>query len=209
MRALGQQRLWIGVSVLLAVQCKGEVASRAPQVEPDSVPVNQLEIQDVEMPEPPAPVKGRLVARSFGPWNLDGSWSASAALCETPPMLLIHAGESRGISVLVLLSLPAGDKPRAVEYGIRRGGPGIPDPPAARMGLQVLTEQDLRQFQARDGRIEVTRLDDRLAGTIEVTLEQVGSDTTVKFSGTLDRVPVGAGTARSCAAPGVPDSTGG
>jgi hypothetical protein len=155
-----------------------------------SIPADSL-----AMPAYPQPKSGALVGQSAGPYDLDASWPGSAGICADPSLLEVLAARS-GDGAILLLELPAATE-RVTEYPIVRSDGGLPDAPAAQIGVQLLGGAAVA-FEGYAGSVELSRLGDRVSGRFAVTLQEVTTGRAVKYAGVFERLRVDSLPADRC-----------
>lgn len=141
----------------------------------------------IEMPAYPAPERGHLVTLSAGAFDLGGDWSATAGVCAEPPLLQVVA-TAAGIGAIILVQLPDSGNP-VMTYPIQLVDSGLPKPPAAQIGVQMLQE-GASGFQAHAGSVVVQDLGRHATGRFAVTLRETRAERSVKYAGVFDRIPV-------------------
>lgn len=169
---------WLAAVLLLA--CGSEL--------PEPKDEMTVDLQPVEMPEHPAPVRGRLVGRVVGVVEFDPSWPARAGRCAEPPMLQLLAEGPDG-GVLVLLMLPEEGSAQG-EYEVMQPQASQHDEWQAAVALQHLATGRVNELQAHSGKVEVERADATLRGRFTVTMRHLRSAETAAFAAAFDAVPI-------------------
>jgi hypothetical protein len=184
--------LWVlGCAVAVGV-CGGEPADQA--VRADSVESDPD--APLVMPGYPEPVRGHLVVRSAGADEIAGEWRARAGTCEAPrTVLLVASGEGVG-AILLLYLTPADD--HAIPYPVVPVDSTVPEPPAVRVGVQLLRSRLGDSFQAFDGTVELTELDRRVSGRLQLHLVNIETRDTVLYAGVFSDVRVRAWSPQEC-----------
>jgi hypothetical protein len=143
-----------------------------------------------DMPDLPARRRGYLTAVAVGDVNFEKSWQARAGRCARPPMILV-LGDEPGSGGSILLQLPAAG-PFTGIYNVRLAdSTGMPEAPAAQLGFQFFNQQGAAAYQAADGAVELTSLDERrVSGAFHVTMRHINTNHRVRIAGTFEAVDV-------------------
>lgn len=157
-----------------------------------------ISVDTVPMPDFPEPRRGWLVASSAGAYDLRGEWQARAAICDDPPVLEVLADQP-GFGTLILLQLPAPDA-RLTRYPIVVVDSGVPEPPAAQIGVQLFQDRSSHAFQGLSGEVEVYGFAERVSGRYAVTLREIQTDDEAKYAGVFDGIPIEPLPAEMCLA---------
>jgi hypothetical protein len=153
------------------------------------------------MPDYPEPVRGRLVTRSAGSDEIAGDWPARAGTCEEPRTVQLVASGER-VGAILLFYLAAAD--HVTTYPVVPADSTVPEPPAIRVGVQLLRSRLGDSFQGFDGTVELTELGRRLSGRLQLHLMNIDTRDTVLYAGVFSGVRVRAGSPLEC---GVLDET--
>jgi hypothetical protein len=180
------------VTCLLAAACAGDQEEPQPDAPADTIAAVQEEepvpFDSIPIPEYPEARRGRLVAVSAGPVDLSGSWEGQAGICATLGVLQVLA-EQPGRGTLMLFQMP--DDGRVTTYPITIVEDGVPVPPMAQVGVQIMDESGTFAFQGAEGEIHLDDLEDGEAtGRIAATLREITSDERVRYAGVFSRIPV-------------------
>ena len=199
-----------GVILLLGLSaCRGkadQVASTpaAKTPVPAAMPAKPAD----ELPPMPAyaeAARGHLAAQSAGPAGTEeirGEWTARAGICDKPPMLQVVA-EEPGVGTIILLAVPVANQVRS--YPITTVSSGLPDPPAAQIGVQLIRRTGSFAYQALDGSVDVYAFEKTVSGRFASTLREISSNVRLRYVGAFREAPVVKLDASRCApaAPGV------
>jgi hypothetical protein len=145
------------------------------------------------MPDVPGRQGGHVVAVGVGGVEFSETWPARAGRCARPPMVLLIAEEPGQSGISVLLELPAsGDL--TVDYPVSfADSTGMPQPPAAMIGLQFFDQQRGDAYQAAEGVVTLRELTDRRAsGQFQVTVRHIATNQRARVAGTFHQVDVDA-----------------
>jgi hypothetical protein len=142
------------------------------------------------MPDLPQRRRGYFTASAVGDLTFDKAWVARAGRCARPPMILV-LGEERGAGGSILLQLPASGPSTGV-YPVRLAdSTGMPEAPAAQLGFQFFDKPGPSAYQAADGAVEITSLDDRrVSGTFRVTVRHITTNRRAQIAGAFQAVDV-------------------
>lgn len=138
-------------------------------------------------PDYPSPRNGRLVAVSAGDHVIEGTWDATAGLCEEAGVLEIYAGP-QGLGTAIVVRMQAGD--RLGVYSIVEVSEIPPEPPVVLLGVQIFDDPSALGFQAFAGELELTELGRHTSGRFTSTLREVREDVYTHFVGAFERIPV-------------------
>jgi hypothetical protein len=185
--------LWVLGCAALAGACGGEPADEA--VRADSLQGDGD--APLVMPDYPEPVRGHLVTRSAGADEIAGEWPARAGTCEEQGTVqLVASGEGVG-AILLFYLVPAAD--HATTYPVVPPMDStVPEPPAIRVGVQLLRSRMGDSFQAFGGTVEVTQLDRRASGRLQLHLVNIDTRDTVLYAGVFSAVRVRAWSPLEC-----------
>ncbi len=177
----------VPVAVLVAAACRAEV----PVEEMSVLDTTQAEARSVEElpPQPEIPVarRGHLSATSAGNFRLNGQWRAEADVCESRAVLELFGGV-RGMRTLLV-----------IHFNTERGWDGrysftlpdstaLPEPPVARLAVQVFQDAEAMGFQAIEGEVDLTTTDGSVSGSFEAILRESQSHLLVWYVGSFDRI---------------------
>jgi hypothetical protein len=142
------------------------------------------------MPDLPARRRGYFTATAVGAVTFDKAWPARAGRCARPPMILV-LGEEQGSGGSILLQLPTSG-PLTGTYAVKfADSTGMPEAPAAQLGFQFFDKQGASAYQAAEGVVEITSLDDRrVSGDFRVTVRHIVTDRRVRIAGAFQSVDV-------------------
>ena len=187
------------IACILAVA----VAACGGDAEPDAVPPvlvgngrAQATLADLpSMPTHPSGQSGQLTVTSAGDYVIEGAWEARAGVCEQLGFLELYAGVPDTGTLIVLRF---GDGDPLDRYPVGVADLQLPDPPAARIGVQLLGGEDALGFQAIEGELEVSSFGGDLSGRFATTLQEIRSGILTRYVGVFDRVPVEPLSAEYC-----------
>jgi hypothetical protein len=156
----------------------------------DSAAIAEADTSLPPMPDVPRRRSGSLVLVAVGALDTTLTWPYKGGRCARPPMLFMLPSELGQSGASVLLELPAGDF--AVDYPIRLAdSAGIPEPPAAMVALQFFQEQTADAYQATDGVVTLSHLDEtRASGTFQVTVRHIVTNRLARVAGAFHEVEV-------------------
>lgn len=177
------------VVVAAMVGCgRGDRVQYDPEVVIDSV--QPLPAESLSMPAYPDMERGRLDALSTGFFDITGSWTARAEVCDDPPILVVQAMSSgaRSFGVIVLFHLPS--EGRFGTYRIVTVDSTHPSGAAALIGVQDHRQRLGHTFEAYAGSAELSAFDERVSGRFAVTMRDFQSDVHVKYAGVFHELPV-------------------
>lgn len=184
-------RLWLATVLICA--CGG--GSRGASAPADSASEDDPELAGADtvlpsMPDVPDRRRGHLVAVGVGALDSTWSWPARAGRCARPPMLFVIPTELGNTGGSVLLELPPGDL--TLDYPVRfADSTGMPDPPAAMLGFQFFDQQRGDAYQAGEGVVTVTELDERrVSGRFQVTVRHISTDQQARVAGVFYQLDV-------------------
>jgi len=181
------RRAW---PLLLLAACGREPAPRAAATAAADSAGDVATESEAAMPPWPDAGRGQLAVAAAGPAGtpeLRGAWRAEAGTCARPPMLQLVAQEP-GMGTIVLLALPPTNP--VTRYPVAIVGAGLPDPPAAQVGVNLFRSLGTYAYQAAEGEVEVYALDRVVSGRFAVTLREINSNARVKYAGAFREVPV-------------------
>ena len=138
-------------------------------------------------PDMPEARRGRLVTRTTGDFEINGTWESSAGICPEIGIVEIYAGPS-GMSTGILLRLPE-ENPIGT-YPVVAADPDFPDPPVAMIAVQAFKEPDAFGFQAYFGELELTELDERVSGNFVTTAREITIDMLSHYVGVFEDIPL-------------------
>ena len=148
------------------------------------------------MPDYPEPVRGHLVTHSAGADEIAGEWPARAGTCEDPRTVqLVASGEGVGAILLLYLAPAGGD---VSTYPVVPVDSTVPEPPAVRVAVQLLRSRMGDSFQAFDGTVQVTELDRRMSGRLQLHLVNIETRDTVLYAGVFSAVRVRPWSPQAC-----------
>lgn len=142
------------------------------------------------MPSLPARRKGYFTATAVGAVTFEKAWPARAGRCARPAMILV-LGEEEGSGGSILLQLPT-SRPLTGTYAVKvADSTGMPEAPAAQLGFQFFDKQGGSAYQAAEGAVEITSLDDRrVSGDFRVTVRHIVTDRRARIAGAFQAVDV-------------------
>jgi hypothetical protein len=142
------------------------------------------------MPSLPARRRGYFTATAVGALNFDKAWPARAGRCARPAMILV-LGEEQGSGGSILLQLPTSG-PLIGTYSVKLAdSTGMPEAPAAQLGFQFFDKQGASAYQAAEGAVEITSLDDRrVSGDFRVTVRHIDTNQRARIVGAFQAVDV-------------------
>jgi hypothetical protein len=185
-----------GWLLLLAVgSCTGGSpgADAAPPADSADADIAEVVATDTvlpPMPDVPKRRAGHLVAVAVGGLDSTWSWPFHAGRCARPAMLFMLPRELGHGGASILLELPPGEM--VGDYPVRfADSAGVPQPPAAMVGLQFMDDQRADAYQAAEGTVTVSRLDEtRVSGTFRVTVRHVVTDRRARIAGVFQDVEI-------------------
>jgi hypothetical protein len=152
---------------------------------------DSLEAEEQEpliMPDYPEPLLGHLVTRAAGADEIAGEWPARAGSCEESGTLQV-IGEREGTGTILLFFLPPeGDYARS--FPVVPVDTTVPEPPAVRVGVQLLRDTRGETFQAIDGTVELAAQDSRVSGRFAISLLNTEANDTALYAGVFSEVRV-------------------
>jgi hypothetical protein len=142
------------------------------------------------MPAVPSQRRGYFTATAVGALHFDKAWPARAGRCARPPMILV-LGDEQGSGGSILLQLPASGSMTGT-YPVKvADSTGVPEAPAAQLGFQFFDKTGGSAYQAADGAVEITSLDDRrVSGTFRVTVRHIVTEQRARIAGAFQSVDV-------------------
>jgi hypothetical protein len=199
--------LWVLGCAGLAGSCGGDPADDAVRADSlggdaDEIPRADSAQSDADaplvMPDYPEPMRGHLVTRSAGADEIAGEWPARAGMCEeTRTVQLVASGEGVGAILLFYLA-PGAD--HVATYPAVPVDSTVPEPPAIRVGVQLLRSRMGDSFQAFGGTVEVTELDRRASGRLRLHLVNTDTRDTVLYAGVFSDVRLRSWSPLECGA---------
>jgi len=150
------------------------------------------------MPSLPARRRGYFTATAVGALTFEKAWPARAGRCARPAMILV-LGEEEGSGGSILLQLPASGRMTG-SYTVKLAdSAGMPEAPAAQLGFQVFDKRGAAAYQAAEGTVEITSLDDRrVSGDFRVTVRHIVTNRQARIAGAFQAVDVEALTPAWC-----------
>lgn len=143
-----------------------------------------------EMPRYPDAGRAHMAVISAGanPGDtISRDWQADAGWCASPPMLLVKS-EMPGVGgTLVLLALP---EDRITTYPVTIVTEGLPEPPAAQVGVQVFRSSGPQAYQATEGSVDLYAFGKTVSGRFAVTLREISRNTRIRYAGAFREVPL-------------------
>jgi hypothetical protein len=184
-------------SLLVLVACSTQETPPAENTEvaPDQGEEAAVAVADTvlpPMPDYPARHKGHLVVTSVGALDTGLVWPAHAGRCQDPSLIVVIAEEEQGVGgASLLLRVLPNDTLAGTYPVVDADSTGVPEPPAARLGIQFLKIRRADTYQAVDGAVDVTDSDpSHVSGRFAVTLRHIGDEHLSRAAGVFDHVAV-------------------
>ena len=105
--------------------------------------------------------------------------------------MILVLGEEQGSGGSILLQLPTSGSMTGT-YPVKvADSTGVPEAPAAQLGFQFFDKTVASAYQAADGAVEISSLDDRrVSGTFRVTVRHILTDQRARIAGAFQSVDV-------------------
>jgi hypothetical protein len=174
------------LALVVACNEQPELLNEIPRV-PDTDRTRLTAAQLPPRPSYPRPRSGKLVTISAGDYDIHGSWSTHAGICDQQGVLEIYAGP-QGLGTALMLRMQSED--RLGEYPVVPAAAQFPSAPVALIAVQIFDEPDGLGFQAYDGTLELTELGDEASGRFTSTLREINLDILTHYVGVFENLPV-------------------
>lgn len=143
---------------------------------------------DPDPPAEPAAPPGYLAVRSAGEISVNGAWPARAGRCTSPAIVHVVVDDA-AIGLIILVQFA--DSEAVGSFAVRSVVQGLPHPPAAQVGVQLIGDPETQGLHAISGDIELTAVGSgRVSGRFAGQLVEVSSRVRIGLSAAFTDVPV-------------------